>query len=111
VKKELLKGFVDIYILIILKKGSNYGYGINKCIKVVSEGSCEINEATLYIALKRLESKKFIKSYYENTKFNTKRKYYSLTDDGKGELKNNICDFENINKLIKNLMEVKNEQI
>ncbi|MEN8432954.1 PadR family transcriptional regulator [Clostridium septicum] len=108
-KKELLKGFIDIYIMIILQKGSNYGYGINKCIKIVSEGTCEINEATLYIALKRLESKNFIKSYYESTKFHTKRKYYSLTDKGKIELKNNICDFENINKLIKNLMEFKNE--
>ena len=52
----MLKGTIDILILSVLSQGDNYGYEISRIIKARTEGMFEILEATMYLALKRLET-------------------------------------------------------
>ena len=77
--KEVLKGHIDTLIVSILNEKDCYGYEIAKCNNIF-----ELKEGTMYLALKRMESKNIIKSYWSNEQSSGgKRKYYNLTDEGK----------------------------
>ena len=91
--KEMLKGTIDILILSVLKKQDNYGYEISKTIKVKTEGQYEIQEATLYLSLKRLEKLEAIASYWGDESNGGRRKYYRITEDGKALLAQSIKDW------------------
>lgn len=83
--KEILKGYIDSIILSLLEKRDLYGYIIAKEIRHLSNDNFQLKEATLYVALKRLESKNLIAFYWgENNNSNGgRRKYYKITDLGK----------------------------
>ncbi|MDX8365553.1 PadR family transcriptional regulator [Cytobacillus sp. Hm23] len=98
--KEILKGSIDILILSIIAKHDTYGYQIAKKIKANSSNSYVIGEGTLYPALKRLEKKNFISSYWGESDSAGRRKYYKLTDDGRTELSKKIADWKEANDLI-----------
>jgi PadR family transcriptional regulator PadR len=98
--KELMKGVVDILILLLIKKRDTYGYEITKHIKEKSEGFYTMGEGTLYPALKRLESKELITSYWLENELTGKRKYYKITEDGKIILNENLNQLNTITSLI-----------
>lgn len=108
-ESEMLKGFIDLIILLIINNKDTYGYEINKIIKNTSEDMYSIGEGTLYVALKRLECSNCIKSFYLDTEIKTRRKYYSITDHGKEELNKKLDDFYNLNKLINMFQEGNDE--
>lgn len=102
--KEALKGHIDTLILSILNKGDSYGYEIAKVVR--DETTFELKESTLYVSLKRLESKGLIKSYWGNDQgIGSRRKYYNITDDGKDNLEIKIQEWDFIqgimNKFLK----------
>ncbi|MGY4691101.1 PadR family transcriptional regulator [Salibacterium sp. K-3] len=76
------KAFLDIIILSVLTERDSYGYDIIKQVKETSEGYFEVGEGTLYPSLKRMEKKGYISSYYENIG-QRKRKYYTITENGR----------------------------
>ncbi|WP_408011584.1 PadR family transcriptional regulator [Pseudalkalibacillus sp. A8] len=57
-------------------------------------------EGTLYPALKRLETKGFIQSYWSKQHEGNRRKYYTLTDDGRKELEKKLSNWKKIDFLI-----------
>lgn len=99
--KEILKGSIDILILSLLNQEDMYGYIIAKSIKEKSDNLYEMGEGTLYPALKRMEAKDLIQSYWMESDSGTKRKYYKITDLGKKELKSKFEAWNSINNLIK----------
>ncbi|EKO1913384.1 PadR family transcriptional regulator [Clostridium botulinum] len=103
--KEIMKGSIDILILTLINKDDLYGYKISKIIKKKSNMTYSMGEGTLYPALKRLESKKLIKSYWQDNDLSGKRKYYSITPLGKSVLKEKLAQWNNITKLITICME------
>lgn len=84
---EHVRGFTDYIILSILEKYDSYGYEIAKIIEDVSDDSINLNEATLYIALKRLSKDGKISSYKQKNKKGMLRRYYCLNDTGKKSLR------------------------
>jgi len=98
--KEILKGSIDILILSIICKQDIYGYEIAKCIKEKSEGLYSMGEGTLYPALKRLEEKELIESYWQKNEFSGKRKYYKITDIGKENLSEKLWQWNKVTSLI-----------
>lgn len=80
---DYLRGHTDTIILSLLEKGDSYGYEINQSISSATEGQFSLTEATLYTAFKRLEQSGFITSYWREGQNQTRRKYYSLTEQGK----------------------------
>ena len=86
VSKELIKGSTSMLILSLLKENDMYGYEMIKNLKEKSENVFELKEGTLYPILHSLEEKGFIKSYWDKTT-PKKRKYYSITEKGKKQLK------------------------
>ena len=56
-----------------------------------TEGAFEILEATMYLALKRLENQKAIDFYWGDESGGGRRKYFKITEQGKEQL-NQLSD-------------------
>lgn len=98
--KELLKGSIDIIILALTNIKDVYGYEVTKKIKEYTGSVYEMGEGTLYPALKRLEERKFLTSYWGEADKGGRRKYYSITLEGKSELEEKLENWRVINHLI-----------
>ena len=83
---DLLRGYTDSIILNQLQKGDSYGYAINKRVSELSRGALELKEATLYTAFRRMESAGYIISYWGNEETGARRRYYSITVEGRDRL-------------------------
>lgn len=104
INSDLIRGHIDTVILNLLVKGDKYGYEISKIITLQTEGEYEINEATLYSSLKRLERNQSITSYWGDETQGGRRKYYRITEDGKAVLIQNKLDWELTKKIISKLI-------
>ncbi len=80
---DLIRGHTDAIILARLFQSDSYGYEINKTISTLSSGRFELKEATLYTAFKRLEDSGFITSYWGDSGAGARRRYYTITPDGR----------------------------
>lgn len=103
--KEILKGSIDIIILSLASTKDIYGYEISKKIKYYTNASYEMGEGTLYPALKRLEEKNFLTSYWGEADKGGRRKYYKLTLEGKENLTHRLHDWKVINLAIEKCLE------
>jgi DNA-binding PadR family transcriptional regulator len=105
VNKEMLKGSIDILLLSLIDKEDLYGYEIAKRLKEKSNDFYSMGEGTLYPALQRLEKQKLIKAYWGDSESGGRRKYYSITEEGKKELSKKLNDWDVLNHLIKSCRE------
>lgn len=78
---EMLKGSIDLILLSLIAQRDLYGYEIAAIVKQLSDNTYEMSEGTLYAALKRLERKQWVESYWMETE-SGRRKYYRMTDTG-----------------------------
>lgn len=101
---EILRGLTDTIILAELIEGDSYGYQINKAISELSNNSFELKEATLYTSFRRLEEKKFISSYWGDENSGARRRYYSITEEGRNFYQENKQDWERIEALVRKLL-------
>lgn len=98
--KEMLKGTIDILILSVLKEQDSYGYAISKIIKTKSGDLFEILEATMYLALKRLEKQSAIEGYWGTESGGGRRRYFKITDWGRDQLTQLIADWQQTVQLV-----------
>ena len=70
----------ECLILSVVEQQDSYGYEISQTVKVAS-----IKESTLYPILRRLETDGYLTTYSEEFQ-GRKRKYYSITEDGRKQL-------------------------
>jgi len=87
VSKALIAASTKPIILSILISGENYGYQIIQRVKKISSGTLDWSDGMLYPVLHRIEKDGFIVSQWKKSEEGRYRKYYSLTDLGKEELK------------------------
>ena len=83
--KEMMKGSIDLLLMSLIAHRDLYGYEIIQILKQLSDDTYEMSEGTLYAALKRLERKECVESYWSVTE-SGRRKYYHITDAGKKAL-------------------------
>ena len=86
INKELLKGSTVILVLTLLSRRDMYGYEIVKELGLLSEGVFELKEGTLYPILHTLEAERWVDAYWQEHD-GRRRKYYRLTEEGRGRLK------------------------
>ncbi len=84
-KRETLKGHLDLLLLAVVSAGAAHGYHIIRRLAEASGGALELPEGTLYPALHRLESKRLLSSSWA-TVGGRRRRIYSLTPAGKDAL-------------------------
>lgn len=101
VSSDVMRGFNDILIMSVLKKGDSYGYQISKEIEELSEGLYSLKETTLYSALDRYERLGLTVSYDKGEVNGRPRVYFKLTETGKKHLAGKIEEWKSSVELIK----------
>ena len=105
ISADLLRGYTDAVILRRLAEGDGYGYQISKEVSNISGGRLEMKEATLYTAFRRLESAGCIRSYWGDEAIGARRRYYSLTDEGKKRLAEEVKAWHETREVLNRLLE------
>ncbi len=82
----LLQGTLDLLILKTLVLGSHHGQGVARSIQRQSEEVFIVDHGSLYVALQRLEDKKWISAKWGVSENNRKARFYSLTPKGREQL-------------------------
>ena len=72
---------IEFLILAIIDREDSYGYEVSQTIKLAAN----IKESTLYPILKKLEKAGYMTTYSQEYQ-GRKRKYYSITSEGKEQL-------------------------
>lgn len=103
--KELIASSLAHMVLMILRKGENYGYEIIQELKDKTDGELSIAEGTLYPVLKKMEAKEWIEGAWKKAENGRERRYYTLTSRGRQELEQQYSQWNFINDLIHKLWE------
>ena len=82
----LLQGTLDLLILKTLVFGPRHGQGVARSIQRQSEEVFFVDHGSLYLALQRLEDKKWISAKWGTSENNRKARFYALTPKGRGQL-------------------------
>jgi len=82
----LLQGTLDLLILKTLALGSCHGQGVARLIQRQSEEVFFVDHGSLYLALQRLEDKKWISAKWGVSENNRKARFYTLTSKGRDQL-------------------------
>jgi PadR family transcriptional regulator PadR len=82
----LLQGTLDLLILKTLVLGRCHGQGVGRSIQRQSEETFFVDHGSLYLALQRLEDKKWITAKWGVSENNRKARFYSLTPKGREQL-------------------------
>ena len=84
---ELMKGTLDAMVLKTLSWEPMHGYGVSRWIRRQTDGTLDVDDAALYQALHRMESRGWVAAEWGLSENNRKAKYYSLTDEGRAQLR------------------------
>jgi len=82
----LLQGTLDLLILKTLILGPCHGQGVARSIQRQSEEVFFVDHGSLYLALQRLEDKKWIGAKWGVSENNRKARFYSITAKGREQL-------------------------
>ena len=83
----LLQGTLGLLILKALVVQERHGYGIARWIQEISGEVLQIEEGSLYPALRRLEDRGLITSRWATTDNNRRARYYAITRAGRQHLR------------------------
>jgi len=107
IPKNLTAASTKLIILGILRQGNSYGYLIIKRIKELSGGKMEYSDGMLYPVLHNLEREGLIESNWVMEGDSRPRKYYAITDKGKGELITEREHWANVNSVLDAIWQLK----
>lgn len=87
VERELMRGAGPIAVLKLLdSQGEMYGYELVEALSATTNGVLAMGQSTLYPLLYNLEAKGLTRGHWRSTDSGRQRKYYALTDRGRGRL-------------------------
>lgn len=104
IASDLIRGHTDTIILSLLSVSDSYGYKINKDILDLTGNRFEFKEATLYSAFRRLEQSGLIASYWGDENSGARRKYYTITDAGRKQYRDNLADWDKTKAIVDKLL-------
>ncbi len=96
----LLQGTLDLLILKTLLLGSCHGQGIARLIQRQSEEVFFVDHGSLYVALQRLEARKWIRAQWGVSENNRKARFYSLTPKGREQLVEKTGEWRRLTRAI-----------
>ena len=99
---QIVKGILEGCILKIAENEEIYGY---KAVEKLNILGFEVNEATVYPILTRLQNKEYVKIDKRPSPYGPMRKYYSLTKAGKESLQEFKDTWDRIKNIVSKIME------
>ena len=101
----LLQGTLDLLILKTLVLGPCHGQGVARLIHRQSEEAFLVDHGSLYVALQRLEDKKWISAKWGVSENNRKARFYSLTAKGREQLVEKIGEWRRLTRAMGLILE------
>jgi transcriptional regulator len=84
---DLLQGTLGLVVLKALLGGALHGYAIARWVEETTDDVLQIEEGSLYPALRRLEARGFITARWGLSENNRRARFYELTAAGRRRLK------------------------
>jgi PadR family transcriptional regulator PadR len=94
----LLQGTLDLLILKTLVLGPCHGQGVARSIQRQSEEVFFVDHGSLYLALQRLEGKRWISAKWGVSENNRKARFYSLTAKGREQLATKTSEWQRLTR-------------
>jgi transcriptional regulator len=101
----LLQGTLDLLILKTLRLGPCHGQGVARLIQRQSEEVFSVDHGSLYLALQRLEDKKWISAKWGVSENNRKARFYSLTAKGREQLMEKTGEWQRLTRAMELILE------
>ena len=95
-KAEVLQGTLDMLILKTIALEPMHGYGIAVRIQQISKDVLQIQQGSLYPALRRLERKGWITAKWGESENNRRARFYTLTREGHKKLSEETREWERL---------------
>ena len=96
-RDEIPPGTLYVLILKALAlRGRLHGYEVAEFIQSCSDDVLQVEEGSLYPALQRMLIKGWVTAEWGVTAGNRRARYYSLTPDGKKQLRVEVSQFERV---------------
>jgi len=96
----LLQGTLDLLILRTLLFGPCHGQGVARSIQRQSEEVFFVDHGSLYIALQRLEDKKWIRAKWGVSENNRRARFYWLTPKGREQLLEKTTEWQRLTRAV-----------
>jgi PadR family transcriptional regulator, regulatory protein PadR len=103
----LLQGTLDLLILKTLVLGPCHGQGVARSIQRQSEEVFFVDHGSLYLALQRLEDKKWISAKWGVSENNRKARFYSLTAKGREQLVEKTSEWQRLTKAMELVLDAR----
>jgi PadR family transcriptional regulator, regulatory protein PadR len=100
---QLRKGLAELAVLAAIGRGETYGYRIVEQLQKL-EG-LELTESTVYPVLTRLARDGFLAVRAEESPSGPTRRYYRLTAEGQGRLRQLATSWRTVSQSLSTLME------
>ena len=94
VSPQLFQGTLDLLILQTLAWGPRHGYAIADWIETTTDGDVQIEDASLYTALHKLEDRGWVAAEWGLSEKAKRAKFYRLTSTGHTQLRSRIRQWE-----------------
>ena len=91
---DRLQGTHDLLILRVLRQERMHGWGIAQHIQQISRDVLQVNQGSLYPALRRLEERGWISGRWDTSENNRRARYYELTAPGRKQLAQETASWE-----------------
>lgn len=91
---DLLQGTLDLLILRVLTGGTEHGWGIAQRIQLATYDVLQVQQGSLYPALRRLETRRLISARWGVSDNNRRARFYELTTRGRGHLEQEISNWQ-----------------
>lgn len=101
----LLQGTLDLLILKSLVFGPCHGQGIARSIQRQSEDVFLVEHGSLYVALQRLEDKKWIRAKWGVSDNNRRARFYSLTEKGRAQLLDKASEWRRLTQAVARILD------
>ena len=101
----LLQGTLDLLILKTLRLGPCHGQGVARLIQRQSEEVFSVDHCSLYLALQRLEDKKWISAKWGVSENNRKARFYSLTAKGREQLLEKTSEWQRLTRAMELILD------
>ena len=102
---EMLKGVLEGCVLEIISNEETYGYEITR--KLNELGFSDVVDGTVYTILVRLEKNKLVETTKKKSDMGPPRKFFTLNDAGREELKKFWEKWDFVSTKINELKEMK----
>lgn len=97
---QFRKGVIEMCVLALIARQDMYGYEIVQNIASYTE----INEGTVYPILRRLTMEEYFVTYLKESTIGPARKYYHITEKGKGYYYSLREDWKDFSKMVDEIL-------